>query len=412
MTSTRRSPWLATGYGLGHVLMVVPLALLVAGASLIVGLSVVGLGVLLVRPFAPALAGFAGVHRRMAASFLGRDLPKARLTRTGAGPWRQVIAWFGQRTFWQLVLWLLFAATGGLALSALAAGLPFGIIALVATAFGLWSSGEAPLWVSLLLFALGIGLAPLWWYYGDVFMRLRTHTEAAILRPDPNAVLEQRVADLTASRADTVDHSAAELRRIERDLHDGAQARLVSLGMNLGMAADLVDRDPELARQLLQEARHATGAALGDLRSVVRGIHPPVLADRGLIGAVQALALDLPLPVTVDAALPGRPAAPVESAAYFAVAECLANVVKHAGAQTAWVVIAAPKNRLRLQVGDDGRGGVRLDRGTGLAGIARRLGAFDGTMDISSPDGGPTVVTMEVPCEWSSPRTTLSSGTG
>jgi len=412
MTLTRRPPWLAAVYGLGHIFMAVPLALLIGATGFIAGLSVIGIGILLVRPYAPVLASFAGVHAAMAESFLKEDVPRPYLARTEANPWRQVLRWFGERTFWQLVGWLFFAATGGLVLSALSAALPAGVIALFATAFGLFMGSVGPWYAPIVLVAIGIALVPVWWFFGDALMHVRTRTEAAILRPDPNAALERRVADLTASRAESVDHSAAELRRIERDLHDGAQARLVSLGMSLGMAADLMERDPAQARQLLQEARTTTGAALGDLRSVVRGIHPPVLADRGLIGAVQALALDLPIPVTVDAALPGRPAAAVESAAYFAVAECLANVVKHAGAQSAWVVIAAPKNRLRLQVGDDGRGGADAARGTGLAGIARRLGAFDGTMDVASPDGGPTVVTMEVPCEWSSPRTTLSSGTG
>ncbi|GAA1769543.1 sensor histidine kinase [Nostocoides vanveenii] len=412
MFRTRRSPWLAAGYGLGHMLMAVPVALLMAFGSLAFGLSVLGVGLLLIRPWAPAVAAFARVNAAMAQSFLGREVPVPVLPRDEPGIWPQVRRWLGARAFWQYVLWFLFAASGGLILSALSAALPAGVIALVATAFGLWAGEGAPTWVSLLLIGIAVVLVPVWWILGDFFMRLRTETEAAILRPDPQAALERRVADLTTSRADAVDASAAEIRRIERDLHDGAQARLVALGMNLGMAADLLDRDPQLARQLLQEARQSTGTALGELRSVVRGIHPPVLADRGLIGAVQALALDLPIPVTVDAALPGRLPAPVESAAYFATAEFLANVVKHSGARNAWVVIAAPEGRLRLLVGDDGNGGADMGRGSGLAGIARRLAAFDGTMEMSSPVGGPTVITVEIPCEWLSPRTTSSSGTG
>lgn len=411
MSGPRRSPWLAAAYGLGHLLMGVPLALLIAFGSLATGLSVIGVGLLLIRPLAPAVAAFAGINASMAESFLGRPVPVPVLPRVGGGLWPQVRTWLGARAFWQYFLWLIFAASGGLVLSALSAALPAGVIAMVATAFGLWAGSGAPVWVSLLLLGIAIVVVPVWWFFGDFFMRLRTETEAAILRPDPHAVLERRVADLTTSRADAMDASAAEIRRIERDLHDGAQARLVALGMNLGMAADLLDRDPDLARTLLQEARESTGAALGELRSVVRGILPPVLADRGLIGAVQALALELPIPVTVDAALPGRPPAPVESAAYFAIAEFLANVVKHSGAQAAWVVIAAPQQRLRLQVGDDGRGGADLRSGSGLAGIARRLAAFDGTMELSSPAGGPTVVTVEIPCAWLSPKITSSSGT-
>jgi signal transduction histidine kinase len=136
-----------------------------------------------------------------------------------------------------------------------------------------------------------------------------------------------------------------------------------------------------------------------------------VLADRGLAGAVQALALDMPIAVLVTTTLTGRPPAPVESAAYFAVAECLANVVRHSGARRAWVGLSHAAGVLRVEVGDDGAGGASLDAGTGLAGVARRLAAFDGTLTVSSPAGGPTVVSMEVPCALSSPRTSPSSGT-
>jgi signal transduction histidine kinase len=216
---------------------------------------------------------------------------------------------------------------------------------------------------------------------------------------------------LTETRADLVDHSAAELRRLERDLHDGAQARLVALSMSLGMADAAFDTDdPEQARQLIKDARSTTSAAIGDLRSVVRGIHPPVLADRGIAGAVSALALDMAVPVTVDARLDGRPPAPVESALYFGVAECLANVGKHSGAAHGWITLTHADGLLRAVVGDDGRGGADPGTGTGMLGVMRRLAAFDGTMSVSSPVGGPTLVTLEVPCGLSSPKTTPSSG--
>jgi signal transduction histidine kinase len=143
---------------------------------------------------------------------------------------------------------------------------------------------------------------------------------------------------------------------------------------------------------------------------VVRGIHPPVLADRGLGGAVEAIALDMALPVQVDVRLGGRPPAPVESAVYFGVAECLANVGKHADASNAWIVVSHRDGLLRAVVGDDGRGGADPRSGTGMLGVMRRLAAFDGTMSVSSPAGGPTVVTLEVPCDLSSPKTTRSSG--
>jgi signal transduction histidine kinase len=210
-----------------------------------------------------------------------------------------------------------------------------------------------------------------------------------------------------------VDHNATELRRLERDLHDGAQARLVALSMSLGMADAAFEEDPEKARQLVNDARSTTAAAIGDLRSVVRGIHPPVLADRGLAGAVQAIALDMAIPVCVDVRVEGRPPAPVESAVYFGIAECLANIGKHSGAAHAWITLGHEVTdgvgALRAVVGDDGRGGADPNAGTGMLGVMRRLAAFDGTMSVSSPAGGPTLVTLEVPCALSSPKTTRSS---
>ena len=164
-------------------------------------------------------------------------------------------------------------------------------------------------------------------------------------------------------------------------------------------------------QRLLVEAREATAGALSELRDLVRGIHPPVLAERGLDGAVRALALSLPVATTVDSDLPGRLDTPVESAVYFAVAEALANVIRHSGAHHAWVSLRRDDELLHAVVGDDGRGGANADRGTGLHGIERRLAAFDGTMTLSSPPGGPTVVTMELPCALSSPRISPSSGT-
>jgi signal transduction histidine kinase len=181
--------------------------------------------------------------------------------------------------------------------------------------------------------------------------------------------------------------------------------------MSLGLADEALLEDPAAARELLAEARQATGQALAELRDLVRGIHPPVLADRGLAGAVQSLALACPLPIEVDVDVDGRLPAPVESAAYFAVAETIANVVKHSGAGKAWVRLLHANGRLIMQVSDDGRGGADPSRGSGLNGIERRLAAFDGVLVVSSPAGGPTVVTMELPCELSSPKISPSSGT-
>jgi signal transduction histidine kinase len=224
------------------------------------------------------------------------------------------------------------------------------------------------------------------------------------LAPTRAAELRLRVAHLTATRADTIDAQAAELRRIERDLHDGAQARMVSVGMTIGLAERLVRRDPTAALKLLAEARATSTIALVELRHLVRGIHPPVLAERGLDGAVRALAISLPVPTAVTSDLPGRLDTPVESAVYFAVAEALTNMSRHSNARSARVALRHTDGVLLVEVGDDGGGGADPERGTGLHGIQRRLKVFDGTVTVSSPPGGPTVVTMELPCVLSSPK--------
>jgi signal transduction histidine kinase len=224
--------------------------------------------------------------------------------------------------------------------------------------------------------------------------------------------LAGRVQRLTETRDHALDAAAAELRRIERDLHDGAQTRLVALGMNLRALERMLPASPEAARALAAEAMETSARALSDLRLLVRGIYPPVLADRGLGHAVRALALDTPLPVELDVDLPGRLAAPVESACYFAVAEALANAVKHSGARRVHVRIEHADGLLRMEVADDGTGGADPARGTGLRGVERRLGTFDGILAVSSPPGGPTMIAMEVPCRLLSPKTSSCSGTG
>jgi signal transduction histidine kinase len=233
--------------------------------------------------------------------------------------------------------------------------------------------------------------------------------------------LTAQVERLTRTRADAVDAAAAELRRLERDLHDGAQARLVALGINLRTAERLIDSSPDDARILVAECRESSARALAELRDLVRGVYPPVLADRGLGDAIRALALDCPVLTLADVQLPGRPPAPVESAVYFAVAETLNNAVKHAHATTLLVRLSHARGMLRAEIQDDGIGGadpaagspdtdtppgVAAPRCTGLAGMERRLATFDGILAVSSPIGGPTIVIIEVPCALSSPKST------
>jgi signal transduction histidine kinase len=213
-----------------------------------------------------------------------------------------------------------------------------------------------------------------------------------------NRELLSRVRRLTVTRVDAVDTAAAELRRIERDLHDGAQARLVALGISLRATERLIRTNPDAAAALAAEARENSARALAELRALVRGINPPVLAERGLGDAIRALALDCPVEATAEIGLPRALPAPVEAAAYFAVAEALANAAKHADASRVHVRAAQAGGMLRIEVTDDGVGGADPSRGTGLRGVERRLGTFDGVLAVSSPAGGPTIVVIELPC--------------
>jgi signal transduction histidine kinase len=209
--------------------------------------------------------------------------------------------------------------------------------------------------------------------------------------------LARRVDVLEATRSGAVDAQDAELRRIERDLHDGAQARLVALGMSLGLAEQKLASDPEGAQRLVTEARIGVGEALQELRDLARGIHPPVLADRGLGAAVATLADRSALPVTVSVALDERLPPAVESAAYFVVAEALANAAKHSGASCIAVRAGRRGDLLEVEIEDDGGGGADPSGG-GLTGLRRRVEALDGTLAVTSPQGGPTIVRVELPC--------------
>lgn len=219
------------------------------------------------------------------------------------------------------------------------------------------------------------------------------------LRPSHAMALADRVEELSARRADATAAQTAEIRRIERDLHDGAQARLVGLGLSLATAEKLMETDPGRARALMRDARAGATASLAELRELVKGINPPVLNDRGLVDAVRALALDSPLEATVGADLHRRLDPPVESALYFAVAELLTNAVKHARATRARITLSQQDTALAIDVEDNGRGGAVVRADGGLAGLRRRLAVFDGTLEITSPPGGPTRATMVVPCE-------------
>ncbi|MFE5871346.1 sensor histidine kinase [Streptomyces roseifaciens] len=228
--------------------------------------------------------------------------------------------------------------------------------------------------------------------------RLDTRAATARLGPSRAEVLEQRVEEVAASRAGVVDAADAERRRIERDLHDGAQQRLVSMAVNLGLAKVTLKDLPDEARQVIDEAHREAKEAIAELSNLVRGLHPAVLEDRGLDAALSGIAERTPLPVGLTVDLADRPAPTVEAVAYFVVSEALANVVKHARATRADVRVERRGGILLVVVTDDGVGGADPTGGSGLAGLAKRVASVDGTFSISSPVGGPTVVTVELPC--------------
>ncbi|WP_274915025.1 sensor histidine kinase [Streptomyces sp. WZ-12] len=215
----------------------------------------------------------------------------------------------------------------------------------------------------------------------------------------PSDELERRIAELESDRMVVTDTAAADLRRIERDLHDGAQARLVALAMGLGLAKEklLEGQADETVAAMVEEAHGEVKLALQELRDLARGIHPAILTDRGLGPALASLAGRCTVPVTTSVDLAERPAPAIEGIVYFTVSELLQNVSKHSGARRASVEVWRSRDRLLLQVHDDGRGGARLDGGSGMAGLADRLGAVDGLFVLDSPEGGPTRVTAEVP---------------
>jgi len=375
-------------------------------------LLIVWVGVYLVPGALDAITRIARSQRRMAGRWSGteiadsyRPLPEGRGL---ANRWRRVLAQLRDGAVWRDLLWVLVDPVVGLVI------VLFPLSLMLYTVWGLvllaiWRpvvDAGGTQWFMFVpvsdertaRIAAGVGVVfgIVGWFLVRPAAGLHAAWVRLVLSPSA-ASLERRVAELSQSRANVVDDASAEVRRIERDLHDGAQARIAAVGMNLAAAERLIEDDPAAARVLLAEAKESSSAALRELRELVRGIHPPVLADRGLVDAVRSLAIELPVPVTVNSTLVGRLSAPVESAVYFAVSELLANVVKHARATAVTVDVRHEGALLTVEVRDDGVGGAEPSAGTGLRGIERRLGAFDGTVHVASPAGGPTVVTIRVP---------------
>ncbi|MEV6112411.1 sensor domain-containing protein [Streptomyces sp. NPDC052109] len=403
----------------GYVLLSLPLSIVlftwtVTVVSLGAGLLVTFLGIPVLAAALAGCRGFAALERARARGLLGLDVAEPeplRMRKPGALAWMGAVLKSGSS--WRNLLYALLQ-------------FPWAVFAF-SVAVTLWSVGWTlltyPLWFWVFPMYGGQGGLQL---YGDEhhsvyldnpfeitvtalvgllftlaapwIVRALTTVDGLLVRGllGPSS-LSARVVELESDRGVVVDTAAADLRRIERDLHDGAQARLVNLAMDLGLVKEKLREDPRSAAAMVEEAHGEVKTALQELRDLARGIHPAVLTDRGLDAALSSVASRCTVPVRVEVDLPERPAPAIEGIAYFTVSELLQNISKHSRARSASVDVWQTEDRLMLQVTDDGVGGADVSRGSGLAGLAGRLDAVDGVLVVDSPAGGPTRVIAELP---------------
>jgi signal transduction histidine kinase len=346
-----------------------------------------------------ATHGLGALQRERFRAVRGSEI--AAPPRAGGRSWlllRPLRAWRAPATWRQLGYHLL-AMTGGTAGGLLVAACWAAPLLAAASLAGLWGDGPG---VAAGLALVALSAVPL--LAAPWVARAVAETDEAagraLLGSSRSEELALRVEALARSRAEVVAATDAERRRIERDLHDGAQRRLVSLAMQLGMARASLADAPEPVRQVIEQAHDEATEALAELRQLVRGLHPAVLDDRGLDAALSGIAANAPLPVRLRVDVGARCSPAIEAVAYFVVSEALTNAAKHAGAGQAEVTVERAGDRLRVVVADDGRGGATLEGGgTGLRGLAQRAAAVDGTLAVDSPPGGPTAITVELPCE-------------
>ncbi|MFC6878414.1 MULTISPECIES: sensor histidine kinase [Actinomadura] len=402
------SPWpwrslayLASGPFTGVAWLLAAAALL--GLGVVLTPVVVGVFLLACLPLSAMV--FAAAERRRLRLVDRRPAPSphGEPRQTGVLPWARYR--LGEAATWRELGYALLAAL----LTAVDVAVPFVLLV------GAAAPASAPVYLALgdpVVFgpdvtidrqetawpvaAVGLLLLVLALYVLTALAGARAALARALLVRPAEEELGERLIAVRASRARMADAFEAERRRIERDLHDGAQQRLTGLIMTLGLAG----MDAAGSAELIDRARGEARAALEELRDLVRGIHPSVLTDRGLRAAVESLAERSPVRVEVDVELPGRPPEGVESAAYFVIAEALANVAKHSGATVATVTARRDGAALLLRIRDDGRGGAAVEGGGGLQGLADRVAVYDGTVRLSSPEGGPTMLRVEIPCEW------------
>jgi signal transduction histidine kinase len=340
-------------------------------------------------PAPVAVRAMTALQRRRFRVLLGVEIPAPPGKVRAAAIWRQVA---------YHALGLVTGVAGAALVAALwSAGIGVGV-AWPLQALGGWDSGgRVPVTVPIGVLAVVSLLAAPWVARGVA--RVDTAAARALLGPSHREELSARVESLARSRADIVAATDAERRRIERDLHDGAQQRLVSLAMNLGMARAGLTDAPGDVQHVIGAAHDEAVQALAELREFVRGLHPAVLDDRGLDAALSGIVARVPLPVNLSVAVPERCPPVIEAIAYFVVSEALTNITKHAGATRAEVTVERVADRLRVVVTDDGRGGATTGGdGTGLLGLSQRAASIDGSFDLHSPAGGPTIITVELPC--------------
>lgn len=371
-STTRPNPFRAIGFMVAcFPLRIVQFVLLITGFTLGIATTIIWVGVPILLWVTLLARYFGDLERRMVSRMLGTPIPppqRSQLTGGVLSRWRIRLT---DPTTWRDTGYLLLA-------------FPLGIVEFVLAI------------PSIILVPMAIWVMP---WLGWLHCQLAT----ALLGPPRAQQAEVKAQQLQASRARGVDAAEAERRRIERDLHDGAQQRLVSLAMGIGRAKSKLDSDPAAVPDLLDEAHSDAKEAVSELRDLARGIYPAVLADRGLDAALSAQAAKSPTPITMTVEVEPRPPAVVESTAYFIVGETLANIAKHAAASKADVAVrrtTGDGDNVVVEVTDDGEGGAELRPGGGLAGLADRAATIDGVLTVVSPTGGGTVVRADLPCTW------------
>ena len=378
--------------------------LISTGGSLLI--TLIGLPILTATFLLARGAGW--LERRRANALLGTEIADPiRRPAKGDGLWQKLITPFRDRTTWKelIYLWLVQPVQSiiNFTVTVVAWAVPpWGLTLPIYVTHAkpeLWKDHHIHTRHQAIGAAIGgliiLPLVP--WV-----IRGLAKADAAVARwglsPSKTAELEERIDTLRDTQARSVDIAIADRRQIERDLHDGAQQRLLSLGMDLGMALEKFETDPDAARALVGDAHQELQRAIAELRNLARGIHPAVLTDRGLDAALSSLAARSPIPVRLEVQLRERPPASVEATAYFIVAEALTNAAKHANARAVDVRVRLLGDKLHIEVADDGVGGAAERPGGGLAGLADRASAVEGSLRITSPEGGPTILAAELPC--------------